>query len=383
MLTSQKHLFSLEDNITYLNGAYMSPQLKSTEEIGIANLKKKSQPYSISPADFFTQRVILKKRFAALIETPNYQNIAIIPSVSYGTATVANNIKLKAGDEIILVDEEFPSNVYTWRRLAETYGAHIKIIQPPSGFKDRGRLWNEAILNAITNKTALVAMAHVHWADGTKFDLKSVREKTRTVGALLIIDGTQSIGALPFSVKDLQPDALICGGYKWLMGPYSLGVAYYSDVFNDGKPLEDNWMNKLHCEDFTQLTQYHDEFQPHAGRYSVGESSNFIMVPMLINALEQLVQWQPGRIQEYCQFISGDALDKLREHNFFIEENDFRGQHLFGVYLPKEMEMQNIKQRFQEHNIFVSYRGKAIRVSPNVYNQKEDFEKFLSCFNAF
>ncbi|MGY8915516.1 MAG: aminotransferase class V-fold PLP-dependent enzyme, partial [Flavobacteriales bacterium] len=231
--------------------------------------------------------------------------------------------------------------------------------------------------------TALVAIAHVHWTDGTKFDLKAVREKTRTVGALLIIDGTQSIGALPFSVKELQPDALICGGYKWLMGPYSLGVAYYSDAFNDGKPLEDNWMNKLHCEDFTQLTQYHDEYQPHAGRYSVGESSNFIMVPMLINALEQLIQWQPVRIQEYCQFISEHALDKLREQNCFIEENDFRGQHLFGVYLPKEMEMHTIKQRLQEHNIFVSYRGKAIRVAPNVYNQKEDFEKFLSCFNVF
>ncbi|MEB8346554.1 aminotransferase class V-fold PLP-dependent enzyme [Flavobacteriaceae bacterium KMM 6898] len=380
MLTSQKHLFSLEEGITYLNGAYMSPQLKSTEEIGIANLIKKSRPYSISPEDFFTQREVLKKRFAELIEAPNHQNIAIIPSVSYGTATVANNVKLQAGDEIVLVEEEFPSNVYSWRRLADTYGAQIKIVKPPSGFKDRGRLWNEAILNAITNKTALVAMAHVHWADGTKFDLKMIREKTRAVAALLIIDGTQSIGALPFSVKDLQPDALICGGYKWLLGPYSLGVAYYSDAFNDGNPLEDNWMNKLHCEDFTQLTQYHDEYQPHAGRYSVGESSNFILVPMLINALEQLIQWQPEQIQTYCRDISEHAIEKLREQNYFIEENAFRGQHLFGVYLPKEKEMRKIKQRLQEQNIFVSYRGKAVRVSPNVYNRKEDFEKFLSCF---
>tara|TARA_R110002051_G_scaffold50073_2_gene97237 strand:+ start:789 stop:1931 length:1143 start_codon:yes stop_codon:yes gene_type:complete len=380
MLTSQKHLFSLEENITYLNGAYMSPQLKSTEEIGIANLIRKSRPYAISPEDFFTQRVVLKKRFAELIEAPNYQNIAIIPSVSYGTATVANNVKLQAGDEIILVEEEFPSNVYTWKRLAATYGAHIRIVNPPVEYEDRGKHWNQAILNAITSKTALVAMAHVHWADGTKFDLKAIREKTHEVGALLIIDGTQSVGALPFSVKELQPDALICGGYKWLMGPYSLGVAYYSDAFNNGKPLEDNWMNKLHSEDFTQLTQYHDEYQPHAGRYSVGESSNFIMVPMLINALEQLIRWQPKNIQDYCHSISQHAIETLREQNYYIEHNDFRGQHLFGIYLPKEKEMQQIKQRLQDQNIFVSYRGKAIRVSPNVYNQKEDFEKFLSCF---
>jgi selenocysteine lyase/cysteine desulfurase len=293
---------------------------------------------------------------------------------------VANNLKLQAGDEIVLVEEEFPSNVYTWRRLAKTYGAHIKIIQPPSEFKNRGKLWNQAILNAITNKTALVAMAHVHWADGTKFDLKSIREKTLSVNALLIIDGTQSVGALPFSVKEIQPDALICGGYKWLMGPYSLGVAYYSDTFNEGKPLEDNWMNKLHSEDFTQLTQYHDEYQPHAGRYSVGESSNFILVPMLINALEQLIQWQPKQIQHYCQSISEHTIDKLREQGCFVEDNDYRGQHLFGVYLAKDKEMHKIKQRLQEQNVLVSYRGKAIRVAPNVYNEKADFEKFLFCF---
>ncbi len=380
MLSHQKELFSLPEDITYLNGAYMSPQLKSVETVGIDSLKKKNQPHKITPLDFFTERELLKERFAKLINAPDPQNIAIIPSVSYGIANVANNIKLRKDDEILLVDEQFPSNVYTWKRIAEKYGARITISTPPKGFKERAKRWNKALLEAITTKTAVVAIPQVHWADGTLFNIKEIREKTKKTQTLLVIDGTQSVGALPFSVKDLQPDALICGGYKWLLGPYSLGVAYYSDALVNGNPIEDNWMNRLHSENFSRLTQYEDNFQPKAARFSVGESSNFILVPMLIKAIEQLLEWQPMRIQDYCTAISEAAITQLRAKNYFVEDETYRASHLFGIYLPQGKDIETIKQQLVKHNIFVSYRGKAIRISPNVYNSIEDFDTLLSCF---
>ncbi|MEL6917186.1 MAG: aminotransferase class V-fold PLP-dependent enzyme [Bacteroidota bacterium] len=379
MLVHQKHLFSLSDSVTYLNGAYMSPQLKTVEAVGIENMKRKGQPYTIGSEDFFTEQIILKKRFAELVEVANHENIAIIPSVSYGIANVANNVPLKKGDEIVLVDEQFPSNVYVWKKVAEKFGAHLKIVSPPKDFKQRGKKWNQAILEAIDTRTAAVAMAHVHWADGTLFDLKKIREKTKKVQSLLIIDGTQSVGALPFSVKELQPDALICGGYKWLMGPYSLGVAYYSDVFAHGTPIEESWMNRLHSENFSGLTQYQDAYQPKAGRYSVGESSNFVLVPMLIKAIEQLLQWKPIHIQEYCSAISQEAIAQLRSKNCFVEDEAYRSSHLFGTYLPADMDLKRIKQRLTEENIYVSYRGQAIRLSCHLYNSKADFNTLLSC----
>jgi len=239
----QKHLFELSEEITYLNGAYMSPQLTSVTEIGLQSVQRKARPNEVLPEDFFNQKEILKQRFASLIHAPDYKNTAIIPSVSYGIANAANNVPIKKGDEILLVDEQFPSNVYIWQEVAKKKDATIKIIKPPEGSENRGKLWNENILKAITKKTAVVAMAQVHWADGTLFDLKTIRQKTKSVHAMLIIDGTQSIGAFPFSIQKIEPDALICGGYKWLLGPYSLGMAYYSDTFNDGTPIEHNWMN--------------------------------------------------------------------------------------------------------------------------------------------
>ena len=248
------------------------------------------------------------------------------------------------------------------------------------GFNKRGERWNQLILDAISDKTVLVAMPHVHWADGTLFDLKNIRVKTKLHGALLIIDGTQSVGAYPFSIKEIQPDALICGGYKWLLGPYSIGLAYFSDYFKDGNPIEENWINRKNSEDFSKLVHYQNEYQPRAGRYNVGEMSNFTLTPMLINAIEQLNEWRTEKIQEYCKHISKDAVDELRVLGCFIEEDRYRAQHLFGIYLPKHIDLEKLKAEFSKQNIFVSFRGNAIRVSPNVYNSKVDFEKLVQCF---
>ncbi len=379
----QKSLFDITENTTYLNCAYMSPQLKSVSEVGLKSILKKANPDKIFPEDFFNQREVLKQRFAALITAPDYKNTAIIPSVSYGIANAANNVPIKKGEEILLIDEQFPSNVYIWQEIAQKNEAHITVVKPPKDFKNRGARWNAYILDAITKNTAVVAMCHVHWADGTLFDLKNIRQKTKTVNAMLVIDGTQSIGALPFSVQEIEPDALICGGYKWMLGPYAIGMAYYSDAFNDGTPIEHNWMNRYHSEDFTKLTQYEERFKEKAARYSVGESSNFILTPMLIRSIEQLLEWTPTAIQEYCKTIAMTAVQKLRDLGCFIEEDNYRAHHLFGIYLPEHIDFQKLNKQLKQENIMVSIRGTAIRVSPHVYNSEEEFDTLLQCFSNY
>ena len=380
MIGCQKDKFSLQDGVAYLNAAYMSPQLKTVEEAGITALRKKNQPYSITADDFFVNRTLLKQKFAELISLESPEQLAIIPSVSYGVANAARNISLRPGEEILMVAEQFPSHVYSWKRLADSQGAKLRVVHPPETFEQRGEKWNEVILDKITDKTAVVALPHVHWADGTLFDLKSIRQKSREHGALMIVDGTQSVGALPFSIKELEPDALICAGYKWLLGPYSLGLAYYAESFNSGIPIEENWINRLNSEDFKGLTAYQEAFQPGAERFSVGESSNFNHIPMLLTALDQILEWKPEVIQEYCHDISVDAIEKIRESGCFIEEDAFRARHLFGIYIRQGHQIENIKKRMESRKIFVSYRGEAIRVSPHLYNTTFDFEQLAGCF---
>ena len=381
MLICQKNKFKLEDHVTYLNGAYMSPSLKSVEKAGHRAITQKCTPNKIKGEDFFIHSEKLRTLFAVFIDASDYRNIAIIPSASYGLATVANNVKLNAGDEIILIDEQFPSNVYTWQKLAQRFNAKIKVISTPKALKNRGETWNKNILDSISSKTALVAMPPSHWADGTLYNLKAIREKTRQYNALLVLDGSQNIGALPFSIQEIQPDALITVAYKWMLGPYSMGMAYYSDVFNDGEPIEENWINRYNSEDFAGLVNYESRYQPKAGRYNMGESSNFINTPMLIKSIQQLSEWQPQNIQNYCDTISKSAIEQLRNIGCYIEEDNYRTKHLFGVYLPDHIDLEQLKSRFNENNIFVSFRGNAIRVSPNVYNNEGDFERFIDCFS--
>lgn len=374
-MQNQKHLFNLEENITYLNGAYMSPQLKSVETIGLECLQKKSKPYLISENDFFAEKITLKKRFSQLIETPDFESIAIIPSVSYGIAITVNNIPFEKGDEIIVLEEQFPSNYYAWKALETEKGIKIITITAPEIKPGRGAAWNEKILAAINPKTKCLALPHCHWADGTLFNLKAIRERSNDVDAFLVIDGTQSVGAFPFSVAEIQPDALVCGGYKWLLGPYSLGVAYFGERFHHGKPLENNWMNHIGSENFSKLVHYNHALKPKATRYDVGESSNFILTPMLSESIRQLNEWKPQNIQQYCKRISETTVSKLRGTGFFIEEDVFRSHHLFGLCPEDPSRIELLKEILLKEQIYVSYRGTSIRISPNVYNSEKDLER--------
>ncbi|CAM1340331.1 aminotransferase class V-fold PLP-dependent enzyme [Tenacibaculum amylolyticum] len=378
-LQHQKQLFTLPENITYLNIASLSPSFKSIEEAGIKAVKEKSTPHLIPSTNFFEPVIELKKLFTKLIHADNYNRIANIPSVSYGLATVANNTQLKEGDEILLVEGQFPSNYYVWDTLAKKYNAVIKIAEQPENKIGKGKLWNETILNSISDKTAVIALGNIHWANGTIFDLKAIRKKATLHNALLIIDGSQSVGALPFSIKEIQPDALICAGYKWLFGPYGCGYAYFGSKFDNGTPIEENWSNRLNSEDFSRLTNYQSQYKPLANRYSVGEHGSFIYVQMQIAAIKQLLQWNPEDIQNYCLSITASSIERLRNAGCFIEENTYRAKHLFGVEIPKSVNLQSLKDKLSKENIFVSFRGNYIRISCHLYNTENEIIKLTDC----
>lgn len=375
MLSCKRSKFSLPRNSTYLNCAYMAPLLSSVEKAGIRGLRLKRNPSDVAPSDFFEQSSHVRRSFAAMIHCAQENRVAIIPSVSYGMATVAKNILIEKHQRIVVAAEQFPSNYYSWKRLADENGASVVAVGPPSEPEGRASKWNERILEAIGPATRIVAISHVHWADGTKFDLREIRKRTREVGALLIVDGTQSVGALPFDVRDIDPDALVVAGYKWLLGPYGIGVAYFGKEFDNGIPLEENWINRINSEDFGGLVNYRDDYQEGSLRYEVGEHSNFILIPMLLKAMEQLNRWGPANIQEYCRNISAEAIKELSENGYWIEDEAFRGHHLFGIRIPQGRDLVRLKQSLLKKNISVSFRGDAIRVSPNVYNTPEEMHR--------
>ena len=376
-LSGQRALFSIPEGVHYLNCAFMSPLSRRAQAAGAEGLARESWPGPIQARDFFDGCAQVRRLFSGLIGVNDPGRIALVPSVSYGLATVARNTRIDRGQGVVTVHEQFPSNVHVWRRLCEETGGELRVVESPSSGGERGEEWSTAVVDAIGPSTGVVAIGVVHWTDGTAFDLVRIGARAREVGAALVIDGSQAVGALPFDVSEVRPDALVCAGYKWLMGAYSLGVAYYGTRYDGGVPLEESWAAKVGSEDFSALVAQRDEYRPGAARYEVGEAGSFILVPILVAALEQLTGWGVESIQAYARRLVEPLLDDERLPAIGIELVRPRAWHLFGLRLPDGVDPTRTAAGLAERGVHVSVRGRVVRVSPHVYNDEDDIEALV------
>jgi selenocysteine lyase/cysteine desulfurase len=381
MLSCQRDLFHLPDGLHYLNCAYLAPLLKSVEEAGIAAIRRRRDPSGITPDAWFTDSDRARGLFGRLVNCEP-ERVSLVPAVSYAIATAVKNLRPRAGQNVVVARGQFPSNVYGWRRLCAESGASLRAVDPPVACAGRGESWNLRLLDAIDAHTALVALGNVHWADGTRFDLERIGRRAREVGALLVVDGSQSVGAMPFDVAAVRPDVLVCAGYKWLLGPYSLGAAYFGERCDGWAPLEETWLGRRGSEDFTRLVDYADHYQPGAARFDVGERSNFTLMPMLIAALEQVLAWGPENVQACCRELTRGLLDEARSLGWAVEDEPWRGAHLFGLRAPAGADPARLQAALRERRVAVSLRGDAVRVAPNAYNTPEDCAALADALRA-
>ena len=378
MIKCQKHLFSLDTSEYYLNCAYKSPLLKNGELLAIQALKKERNPSYLKPFDYFNISEEIRKEFSKIINS-NKDEVAIIPSSSYGFANVFNNLKIN-GNKAITVENEFPSGYFSIKKWCSEKNIQLETIK-------RNNLsaqdWNKKIINSIDSDTSVVIISSVHWMNGTKFDLKKIGEKCKNNNTFFIVDGTQSVGALSIDVKDFKIDALICAGYKWLFGPYSMALGYYSSKFNDGIPIEESWMNRTNAQDFSNLTEYDSKYKPMAGRYNVGETTNFILSPIMLNGLKQINSWGINNIESYCKKLTKIVINELSPLGIAFENENYFTYHLFSLGLPKHLNLLTFKKILEKKKIRVSIRGANLRVSINVFNDERDIDKLVETVKEF
>jgi selenocysteine lyase/cysteine desulfurase len=215
-----------------------------------------------------------------------------------------------------------------------------------------------------------------HWTDGTSVDLRAVGTAARRLGAALVVDGTQSVGAVPFDVGQVEPDFLVVAGYKWLLGPYSLGLMWVHPRHRSGTPIEHGWPQRAGSDDFAGLVDYVDAYRPGARRYDVGENANFVLVPMALAALDQLLAWGVDRIAATCAVLTDAVADAADELGLLVTPPAARSPHLIGLTLPVGSDPTQVSAELQDSSVHVSVRGTSIRVSPHVYNDLDDVARF-------
>ena len=379
MISCQRQLFDIPDDVAFFNCSALAPILKSSRDAGLVSVTRKAQPWRVGRAERVEEPDRVRALFAGLVgATP--QDIAIIPAASYGIATAAKNLPVKSGQRIVALRDQYPNNVLPWIQKRVREGAELVFVARP---KDDDL--TAGILAAIDERTAIAALPHCFLADGTLIDLVAVGRRCREVGAALVVDATQSVGALPFDVTQIRPDFLIVAGYKWLLCPYTLGFLYVAPDRQDGIPLEHSWRDDM-LEGWGVDWQnghldYPDTWQPGVGRFNMGETANFISIPMAIKALEQMHAWKVSEINSSLRRITEAIIERTKNLGLIPPNVGHRSGHMTGLRLAPGIahdDFEGIQQRLAVKRIYLSVRGDYLRIAPHLHVNDDDIDRLIS-----
>jgi selenocysteine lyase/cysteine desulfurase len=367
---SQRAAFDVPAEVAYFNTANLAPQLHCVRQAGDAALRSRARPWDISPEDWFTDADRLRAGFGRIIGS-DPDGIALVPATSYGFATATRNIPLSDGDRVLVLADEYPSGVYSWRAAAQASGAEMLTVS-----REQDESWTEAVLAALDERVAVVSVPNVHWTDGAAVDLPAVADRARAAGARLVIDGSQSIGAMPIDVHALQPDFIMSVGYKWLLGPFSVSYLYVAERYRDGQPLEQNWISRTDSQDFARLVDYRDDYQPGARRFDAGQRTNFELVPMAIAAVEQILDWGVEHIADHLATITTEIGRACTALGLNVAPPERRGPHMLGVELPSAMRERAVTVLAQA-GCHAAIRSGSLRIAPHLHTTDSDIERLL------
>ncbi|HEX6377189.1 MAG TPA: aminotransferase class V-fold PLP-dependent enzyme [Allosphingosinicella sp.] len=373
LLPCQRALFDIAEGVAYFDCAKMSPLSRAAIAAGRRGLERKAHPWEVRAEHFFDESEKLRALFARLIGAAA-DDVAIVPSVSYGMATVMANVPVAAGQKIVTLAEDFPSGILAARALAERAEARVVTVGRPQAGG-----WTAAILDAIDGGTALVVAPHTHWVCGTLIDVEAIGRRCRSVGAALVLDTTQSTGALPLDLAAVDPDYLLATSYKWLLGPYSVGFLYVAPRHQHGRPLEEAWIVRRNAHDFRSLSDYEEGFAPGARRFDMGERANFALLPVAATAIGQLLDWGVANIAETLGAATAAIEARLGERGLSAQAG--RAPHFLSVRFP-DGPPEGIEERLAAADVHVSLRGERMRITPHLYNDESDAERLLAALWA-
>lgn len=362
MLPCQRDKFDIPEGVTYLNAAAMSPLPKVGLEAGMVGVAAKGHPWEISMAAI-TPLIERARTAAASLIGATADDIALTGSTSYGIATAGLNVPVPKGQRILILEGEHSSQVLEWLHRAREAGGVVETITRPADDD-----WTSAVLARIeTNDAPPVAIAALtpsHWTDGTIVDLDRIAPVLRAHGAALVIDGTQAVGVLPIDVRVLQPDFIAFPTYKWVLGPYSFGFLYAAPHRQNGVPLEHHGHSRAG-----------DDFLPGARRYDLGERNNPIAIPIATAGLELAASWGPNAVSERLRMLTDRIADAAQALGIGVPARARRVPHIAGLRLKGGIPA-GLVDRLAAEGVHVADRGGTLRVSPHVYNDEADVDRF-------
>jgi selenocysteine lyase/cysteine desulfurase len=302
--------------------------------------------------------------------------VALISSVSYGVATAAKLLEPTKGSRVLLLEDDHSSPVLEWMTRAEAEQFVAEVVKRPADGD-----WTTALLNAIARPgvapVSLASISSVHWSDGGALDLDRVGTALKACGAALLVDATQAAGVIPLDVRTLDPDFLVFPTYKWVLGPYGRAFLYIAKRHQDGTPIEQTGFGRrgVNSEQITYLAD--TSFVAGARRFDMGERDHFISIEMASIGMEMVADWGAEAIRERLAWLTDRLADGLGNLGIAVPDRRVRAPHILSLSFPRGMP-EGFVARLAQENVHVAARIGRMRVSPHVYNDEEDVDRFVT-----
>ena len=374
MLPSQRALFDIPRHVCYLNAASYSPLPLRTLEAGRAAVGRKGTPWTLDAGFANAQHERARTAAARLIHA-DPSDIALIPSISYGVATAAKLLTIGRGTRVIVLENDHSSPVLEWQARVDAQGFAVETVRQP----DDGD-WTSAVLESIERSGAppvsLASISSVHWSDGGLIDVDKVGAALRQRGAAFLVDATHSTGVLTTDVKRLDPDFVIFPTYKWLLGPYGRAFLYVAKRHQGGIPLEQTASGRRNVRAENAVYFTDASYVPDARRYDMGERDHFISMEMASIGMEMMVEWGAPAVVQRLTMLTERIAASVRGIGVHVPEPHLRAPHILSLAFKGGMPA-GLVEGLASEGVYVAPRLGRMRISPHVYNDEADVDRFV------
>lgn len=375
MPTDYRHLFDIPRDVTYLNAASFSPLPNVTAETGRMAIANKVRPWEL-PADFIQRENERARTAAARLINASPDDVALMPSVGYGFATIAKSLEIARGSRVLVLAEDHTSPVLEWHVRSESQGFSVETVARPADFD-----WTRAVVEAVSRAgaapLAAASISSVHWADGALLDMTRVAEAVRQTGAALLIDATQGAGVTSIDVAALDPDALVFPTYKWLLGPYGRAFCYIAKRRQNGLPLEQTQHSRRDVRAENDVYFADLAFADTARRFDMGERDHFLSMPMAAAGIEMVNGMGPAAIAAHIKPLTDRLADGVAGLPVTLTPAAHRTPHILALGFPRGRPA-DLAQHLARRGVYSAMRLGRLRLSPHIYNDAADVDRAIA-----
>jgi selenocysteine lyase/cysteine desulfurase len=375
MLPSQRDLFDMPGHVCFLNAASYSPLPLRTQEVGRLAVGRKGTPWTLDAA-FANGQFARARAGAARLINADPADIALISSVSYGVATAAKLLTIERGARVMVLENDHSSPVLEWQARADAQGFTVETVPQPDDAD-----WTSAVLAAIERSGAppvgLASISSLHWSDGGLIDLEKVAAALRRQGAMFVVDATQSAGVLTIDVTTLDPDFVIFPTYKWLLGPYGRAFLYVAKRHQGGVPLEQTSYGRREVRADNNVYYADVRYVADAHRFDMGERDYFISMEMASTSMEIMEQWGAAAVAQRLSMLTARIAEGVHGLGLNVPKAQLRAPHILSLGFKEGMPA-GLVEALATEGIYVAARLGRMRISPHVYNDEADCDRFVA-----